>query len=39
MAVQIPHHIHPECRRRTLFGVVRRELGAVFYRLPEVFDF
>ena len=34
---QCKYHIIfiPKCRRRTLFGVVRRELGAVFHRLAE----
>jgi putative transposase len=34
---QCKYHIvfMPKCRRRTLFGVVRRELGPVFRRLAE----
>jgi putative transposase len=34
---QCKYHIIfiPKCRRRTLFGVVRRELGGVFHRLAE----
>lgn len=33
--MQIPHRFYPKYRRRTLFGVVRRELGPVFRRLAE----
>ena len=35
MAVQIPYRVYTEYRRRTLFGVVRRELGPFFRRLAE----
>jgi putative transposase len=38
MGLQIPHCVHPECRRKVLYGQLRKHLGEVFRRLAAQRD-